>query len=207
MRFCGQRITLVGKARLRFLRDAARTCLWEDVKGCFVECGVWRGGSAGEVLRILNPVREAYLFDSFEGMPKATEADVDFRGRSAAQLQNQGLPLAGDESDITLCRKYLTSLGLDLGRVHIIPGWFETTFPHCVNRIPHIALLHVDCDWYESVKLTLTTWFPKVAAGGFVVIDDYGHWQGCKKAVDEYLPNARLTKIDRTGVWLRKEAQ
>ena len=197
------RTTLVGKKRLDFLQKAAKDVMKSGLRGCYVECGVWRGGSAGVVGKVLKD-RDMWLFDSFAGMPKPGCFDIDYRGRSARDMVAGGLPLDGDASDYDVCWDYLKSLGLEMKRVHVIKGWFRDTFRQAIGLGP-LAILHLDCDFYDSVKLALRRWMPSVADGGYVIIDDYGHWRGCRKAVDEYL-GARvkeLHKIDRTGVWLK----
>ena len=77
----------------------------------------------------------------------------------------------------------------------------EETIP---THIPHaISLLRLDTDWYESTKHELTHLFPLLSPGGVIIIDDYGHWQGAKKAVDEYFEENKikilLNRIDYTG--------
>ena len=75
-------------------------------------------------------------------------------------------------------------------RVNIIPGWFHETFP--AVTIPKIAVLHIDVDWYESVKLCLEKFYDNVQLGGYVVFDDYNDWQGCKLAADEFIQERNL---------------
>lgn len=92
--------------------------------------------------------------------------------------------------------------------MHLIRGWFEQTLPEHKKRIGPIALLHLDCDWYVSVGFCLSELYDQVVSCGFVVIDDYGHWLGCRRAVDEFLrqrtDNIVLTKIDHEAVYFRK---
>ncbi|MEW6558372.1 MAG: TylF/MycF/NovP-related O-methyltransferase, partial [Elusimicrobiota bacterium] len=87
-------------------------------------------------------------------------------------------------------------------------GWFQETLPKAKSRIENIAILRVDCDWYESVRCCLDNLYDNLITGGYLIIDDYGHWEGCKKAVDEFLEKrkikVRLNKIDYTGVWFQK---
>ncbi len=77
----------------------------------------------------------------------------------------------------------------------------NTTFPQ------KIAILRLDTDWYESTKVELETFYPLVQQKGIVIIDDYGHWKGCKQAVDEFLsthPEISIHNIDYTGIWFMK---
>ena len=97
-------------------------------------------------------------------------------------------------------------LRIPKSRVHIIKGWFEETFP--TVKIEKISLLHIDADWYESVKLCLEWFYDNVQPGGFVVLDDYGTWPGCKRAVDEFIIEnglkIKLVKVDYTGRYFKK---
>jgi hypothetical protein len=92
--------------------------------------------------------------------------------------------------------------------VHLVRGWFEQTIPSATPSLGPIALLHLDCDWYESVKLCLDRLYDRVVDGGFIVVDDYGHWQGCRKAIDEFRRHRGLTneliQVDYTGMFFRK---
>lgn len=94
-------------------------------------------------------------------------------------------------------------------RVHIVKGWFQDTF--ATVEIPNIALLHIDADWYQSVKLALERFYAHVSPGGFIVFDDYGFWEGCRKAVDEFLSRMpvppELVKIDTRAVYLQKQGE
>jgi O-methyltransferase len=97
---------------------------------------------------------------------------------------------------------------LDSTRVHLVKGWFADTLPK--REIVPIALLHLDCDLYESVKLCLEQLYDDVIKGGCIVIDDYGCWEGCQKAVNEFIERrnlkVELIKVDYEGVYFHKES-
>lgn len=99
-------------------------------------------------------------------------------------------------------------LKLDETRIHLVKGWFSDTLP--VTDTGEIALLHLDCDLYQSVKFCLETLYDKVVEGGCIVIDDYGYWSGCKKAVDEFIHNrdlkVKIIKVDSQGVYYFKKS-
>jgi hypothetical protein len=90
--------------------------------------------------------------------------------------------------------------------VHVVKGWFEDTLRTAATG--PIAVLHLDGDWYESTRTILDALYGRVVAGGFVVVDDYGHWPGCRRAVDEFLGRTgerpAIVSSDYTGVWFRK---
>lgn len=179
------------------------------IGGPIVECGVWRGGSMMAVARTLKRLgseeRDLYLFDTFGGMTKPSTEDVSFRGESAlaewdrTQSGNQ-FPWAC-EAAIDVVRGALEGTGYPVQRLHYIAGSVETTIPD--SAPDRIALLRLDTDWYESTAHELHYLFPRLEAGGVLIIDDYGHWSGARKAVDEYIreTGARLllNRIDYTG--------
>lgn len=191
--------TLVGPERIRSIYDLARRIETEGIPGDVVECGVWNGGTAAILAHFATHSRlerTVWLFDSFEGMPQPTGKDGE-----------DALAHVGKEvGDIEKVRLVLEFVGGDMRRVRIVKGWFQDTFP--TVTIPQIALLNIDSDWYESVKLCLETFYCAVVPGGFISIDDYGHWPGCKQAVDEFFKakelSYKLNVVDYTARWFQK---
>jgi hypothetical protein len=99
-------------------------------------------------------------------------------------------------------RANLASLGVDLSMCNFVAGPVEKTLVN--GPLPKkIALLRLDTDWYESTLIELQVLFPKLVKGGVLIIDDYGHWQGARRAVDEYFEglkfNPLLIPLDYTG--------
>jgi O-methyltransferase len=190
--------TLLTPINLLFLEELARRIREQGVPGDFVECGVYQGGSAGilgfEVRR--SPGRRLWLFDSFAGMPDASEHDDDLSHRIAGQY-------VGSERQT---RRILERIGVAEDRYEIVAGWLEDTLPGLAK--PEIALLHVDCDFYDPVRLCLEQLYPHVSRGGYVVLNDYGAFEGCRRATDEYLARQAVvlkpTFIDRAAVYLQK---
>ena len=82
------------------------------------------------------------------------------------------------------------SINYPAHKIHFIKGKVEDTIPE--QSPEKIALLRLDTDWYESTKHELIHLFPRLAIGGVIIIDDYGHWQGARKAVDEYLAEHQI---------------
>jgi hypothetical protein len=206
--------TMTGHARLIALVDAVRYCVSRDVPGAFAECGVWRGGSVLAMLLTLQDMevtdRDVYLFDTFEGMTAPTEADVSMLDQPALQTWNEAHgreerpwgsifgPEAFNEDDV---RATVLSTGYPAERIHFVRGPVEETIP---GQAPgSLALLRLDTDWYESTRHELEHLYPRLAESGVLIIDDYGHWQGARRAVDEYFgTHARpilLSRIDYTG--------
>jgi O-methyltransferase len=145
------------------------------------------------------PGRDAWAFDSFEGLPPPGPQDPERAHEWTGSL------VASEAKVREAFRRFAPSTPL-----HVAKGWFQDSFPVALRQIDTVGLLHVDGDWYESVKLTLETFEPLVCAGGFVVIDDYGAWEGARAATDEYRSAqaiaAPLVEIDRTAKYWRKPA-
>jgi O-methyltransferase len=179
--------TLASRTRLGTLFRLAREIDRLRIPGALVECGVFKGGSAGVLAKASSGVRPLFLFDSFEGLPPPGEHD----GRMAGERYQTGW-CAATEADVL---DLLQGLGIPRERIHIIKGWFQDTLP--TADVGEIALLHIDADWYDSVKLCLDVFYDRVQPGGFIVFDDYGRWEGCTRAVDEFIANRGLNvKLD-----------
>jgi hypothetical protein len=183
----------------------------EGVDGAFVECGVWKGGCAAVMAAVgeqYSRKRAIHLFDSFEGLPEPTELDgadaVQYSGgRSAGQLSSVNQCVASYQDVLDLLRR----LEIDLEAVNFHKGWFQETLPLVKNHMPPIAILRLDGDWYESTKVCLESLYDRVVSGGFVILDDYVAWEGCRKATDEFIQrrklNVRLIEV-RGNVYFRK---
>lgn len=205
-----QPYTMTSVERMYGLYKAVEYILSNDIKGAFVECGVWRGGSAMIIAQMLTnrkiKNRKLYLYDTFEGMSVPTKNDVSFVGRIAqTEIAKKGYNKNGNS---TWCLADLLDVKKNLNQTNYIPkniiyikGKVEDTIP---SKMPEeeIALLRLDTDWYESTKHELNFLFPKLVKKGIIIIDDYGHWKGCRKAVDEYFsknPEILFNRLDYTG--------
>lgn len=191
--------TMVGRKRLEALYRLAREAERRGIEGDVVECGTCNGGTAavlGYAGLTENHARHLWLFDSFEGLPEPLPID----GAKAQSFT--GLCLG----KIECVEEVLERAQVPRERVHIVKGWFQDTFQ--TVDIPRIAVLHIDADWYESVKLTLERFYDCVEPGGFIIFDDYGFWEGCRQAVDEFLNGMeappKLEIIDSRAVYLQK---
>jgi O-methyltransferase len=179
--------------RIAALANAVEYVIRAGVPGAFVECGVWRGGSMMVVAKMLRRLgvedRELWLYDTYEGMTAPTEADVDYRGESQLELHRQ-YEAAGIESgtppgtDLDSVRAAMTSTGYPTERVRFVKGPVEQTIP--ADAPQDIAILRLDTDWYESTRHELVELYPRLASRGVLIIDDYGHFAGSRRAVDEY---------------------
>jgi hypothetical protein len=206
------KFSLLSRERLLFNIAAIDCVCQKNVLGDVVEIGVWKGGSMLAMLLALEKNncldRTIHLYDTFEGMTPCTDADKDYKGRDAKDLIKQDSfwsCISGLEEvrrNISQNSKYPSDLIKyhkgDICKTEFIPDT--------------ISVLRLDTDWYESTKFELDYFYDKVSSGGIIIIDDYGWWKGCKKAVDEFLDsrNANQDKkiniqpIDMEGVYIVK---
>lgn len=177
--------------------------------GAFVECGVWKGGSALlmalTLMSIGAPAREIVLFDTFEGMPEPGEEDrIAWSGESVRGRweRNDFAHWAVGEQQVA---RLLADSGYPMEKVRLVRGKVEETLPEAASPYgpEGIALLRLDTDWYESTRAELEHLFPRLAAGGILIVDDYGHFTGARKAVDDYFKALEkppfLVRVDYTG--------
>lgn len=201
--------TMTSPERVYSLCNAIEYVVRNGIPGDIVECGVWRGGSMMAVAltlqRLGDAQRDLYLFDTYEGMTAPTTKDRTLWGVPAEQEWRHQ---AGDAPMNAWCNASvedvaanLRSTGYPPDRLHFVRGRVEDTIPEQAPRA--IAVLRLDTDWYESTKHELEHLFPRLVPGGVIVIDDYGHWEGARAAVDEYVARHRLalllSRIDYTG--------
>jgi len=199
--------TMTSKERVFGLCNAVRYVVDARLPGDIVECGVWRGGSMMAVARTLleakDTSRTLHLFDTYEGMPPPTDRDVDHSGVSAraalhdAQKTDHVWAIASFQD----VERAIHSVGYEPTKIRMVQGRVEDTIPR--EAPAQIALLRLDPDWYESTRHELIHLFPRLCPGGVIILDDYGHWQGARKATDEYFAEkglkVLLNRIDYTG--------
>jgi hypothetical protein len=200
-----RRHTMTSPARLNALIEGVEYVVANRVPGALVECGVWKGGSmmavALTLLRLGDTERELVLFDTFTGMTEPTEEDANspYDGYSLYGMWKRrtnwsGVPAAE-------VRAAMASTGYPMERVRLVEGPVEETLPAAAPDA--IALLRLDTDWYASTRAEMEHLYPRLHRGGVLVIDDYGHYAGARRAVDEGLQalgeTPLLHRIDYTG--------
>jgi hypothetical protein len=205
-----RRHTLSSAARIAALCDGVEYLVRHEIPGDVVECGVWRGGSmmaaALTLARLGDTDRHLYLFDTFSGMAEPTAADVPspydgysphkrWRRRRSGRTSNWAA--VGTDA----VRDAMRTTGYPEERIHLVPGLVEDTLPGAAPA--SIALLRLDTDWYASTRHELVHLYPRLADGGVLIVDDYGHYEGARRAVDEYFAGRAepllLNRIDYTG--------
>ena len=203
---CGD-YSMMPRINLQTLFEQAVYCEKKNIEGDFVECGVWKGGAVG-IMAIANKQfgknpRNLHLFDAFDDICEPNpEMDGDkvlkdikkLTGKNASELTGtlkavKGIYNShGGHGTINICNNLLVKeIGYDSAKIIYHKGWFQETLPTDAEKIEKIAILRLDGDWYESIKICLEYLYDKVEKGGIIVIDDYGYYEGCTKAVDEFL--------------------
>ncbi|MBV9754840.1 MAG: class I SAM-dependent methyltransferase [Hyphomicrobiales bacterium] len=214
--FTDQDVDLYNKVRpytlgepiaVQMTANAVRYLVNGGIPGAIVECGVWRGGmmmaAAYTLLELGDTSRDIFLYDTFEGMPEPTEADVNFWGEPPFEATEGGRSVGAKSLEASLedVRSALFSVGYPRNKIHFIKGCIEQTVPRIAPE--KISFLRLDTCFYESTHHELIHFFPRLSSLGVLHIDDYGLWQGCRQAVNEFVDEARLNlffvRIGRHG--------
>jgi O-methyltransferase len=179
-----RRFTMMGmlkfEANLRLCADLA------PATGCIIECGVWRGGMSAGIADVL-PGRTHFLFDSFDGLPAPTELD----GEGAILYQRDtASPYYFDNCRAEISYAETVMKKSRAAATHTIRGWFKDTIPAFTPPEP-VAVLRIDGDWYDSTIMCLDNLYRHVVRAGLIIFDDYGTWEGCTKAVHDFLSHAK----------------
>jgi O-methyltransferase len=206
--------TMTSPEKIVGLANAVRYVAARRIPGDMVECGVWRGGSAMVAARTFcesgDTTRTIHLFDTFAGMTNPGPQDRRYDGTAANLLLKRdrdrtasGYWCIADEHDV---RQNLAKSGYPANQIRLIVGDVTETIP--AEAPGSIALLRLDTDWYASTRHELEHLYDRVSPGGVVIIDDYGHWQGSRRAVDEFLSTLTavplMTRLDFDGrMWIK----
>jgi O-methyltransferase len=185
--------TMTSAERLWSLLNAVRYVVNEGIAGDFAECGVWRGGSvmamAKELGRLQVSDRKIWLYDTFAGMTAPTTNDVE-AGTGVTASEMLSATEIGDGNNVWCVagradvEANVRSTGYPFENFTFVEGDVAQTLQSSVPDA--ISLLRLDTDWYESTRIGLEVMYPHLSVGGVCILDDYGHWQGARKAVDEY---------------------
>lgn len=199
--------TMTSPERIFALRRAVEHITRAKIPGEIVECGVWKGGSMMAIARCLlqlnDTSRGLYLFDTFEGMTPPQEVDRSIKGHSAQEM----LKVEPKETSWFWAHAPLEGVKEVMrrtsypGPISYIKGPVEETIPK--EAPAQISLLRLDTDWYQSTYHEMVHLYPRLSSGGILIIDDYGFWEGARRAVDQYLQENNLHlylhRIDDTG--------
>lgn len=199
--------TMVGIKRLDNLQECIEDIVRSDVPGDLLEAGVWRGGAAIFMRAALkahgDTSRMVWAADSFQGLPPPDRENFP---ADAGDPHHRARTLAVSLEEV---KANFASYGLLDDRVGFIPGWFRDSLP--TAPVGQLALLRLDGDMYESTMVPLQHLYPKLAFGGYLIVDDYGDERlpACRQAVDDYRAKQGITepivRIDWTGAYWKRE--
>lgn len=228
--------SMTSSERINSLFDSLEFVRNNNIKGDYVECGVWRGGNILGMLKYLefhnNIEPNVWLYDTFCGMTTPdNNVDLTYNNQTAADILDskywEEIKKALSQDDYPKEKKQfileqvfawstLDEVKLTLSsskypeeKIKYVIGDICQTLLDKNNVPEKIALLRLDTDWYNSTKIELDVLWEKLEIGAPCIIDDYGHWQGCKKAVDEFLSTLpvehEIEQIDYTGIRIFKK--
>ena len=200
-------LSMIGRRRLDNLQACVVDVIRSGVPGDLIETGVWRGGAVILMRAVLwaygDTERVVWAADSFQGLPRP-DADKYPADAKANLWQMQGLAVSLDA-----VKANIAGFGLLDDQVRFLPGWFRDTL--AAAPIERLAVLRLDGDMYESTIYALTALYDKVSPGGYVIVDDYGAFQECRSAIDDFRRDRgitdEITKVDWTGVYWKKGPQ
>ncbi|MCX6319495.1 MAG: class I SAM-dependent methyltransferase [Bacteroidetes bacterium] len=202
--------TMVEPERCYALYQSMQYIIRHNIPGDFAECGVWKGGSAMLMALCLSEAgitnRKIWLYDTFEGMTRPGQEDGAFENEEWEKRKKNEDVSDWCYSPFEEVQRNMLSTGYPLENICMIKGKVEDTIP---GTMPDsLAMLRLDTDWYASTKHELVHLYPLLSAKGVLLIDDYGAWQGARKATDEYFAQQNLPvylqRIDWTGRLLIK---
>jgi O-methyltransferase len=201
--------TMASRERLYAVYQAVQYIVAAQIPGDVVECGVWRGGASMVAALTLisegDTSRRVWLYDTFAGMTIPTDSDVHrWAGQNARRKwarserdeRNDWCYASLDE-----VKENLLSTGYPRDRIEFVKGDVSATLASGGPDL--ISVLRLDTDWYESTKAELETFYPRLSSKGVLIVDDYGVWDGARRAVDEYFDKQHIKMLfqrtDYTG--------
>lgn len=197
-------LTMCGDKSINQLIDALKNIQKENIPGDFIETGVWRGGMPIIMRAFLKSIndknRTVWVADSFKGLPKDIQ---DPKDKTAQYILEPLHRLAVSQKQV---EKSFDFFGLKDEQVQFLSGWFKDT----LKKMPDqpLALVRLDGDYYESTMDALIALYPKLSAGGYLIVDDYNLPLGCKRAVNEYRQKNNvaesIVKINKQAIYWRK---
>jgi hypothetical protein len=200
--------TMTSRERIEELYNSLEYILLNNIDGDIIECGVWKGGNILGIIEYLDyhniHSKKVWLFDTFSGMTSPEDIDIDLNGVSAVSQMN--VPVVFAYSSLEEVKNNLQTSKFPQENIIFVKGDVTKTLQDKNNTPEKISLLRLDTDWYKSTKDELNVLYPKLVDKGVLIVDDYGHWKGSKRAVDEYFKDKNIifTQIDYTGIKIIK---
>jgi O-methyltransferase len=195
--------SMIGMKRLENIAFCVKDVIKNKIPGDVIETGVWKGGASifmRGILRAYNVIdKKVWVADSFEGLPKPEEDNIHDKG----DIHHLIGELAVSLEDV---RDNFEKYNLLDDQVVFLKGWFKDTLP--TAPIESLSVLRLDGDLYVSTMDAIKNLYPKLSIGGYIIIDDFGVFEGCKIAIEEYRQRHNITEkiemIDNSGVYWKK---
>jgi O-methyltransferase len=193
--------TMLSRERLFDLYASVKHVIQHDIPGDIVEVGCWGGGALAIALAVVqasNSKKSVWGYDTFEGHPEPNPDEFDVWGNSQLERFNE-LKAQGDD----WCKVSLEEVGQNVQRIcqssdglKLIKGKAEETLKRQLPEV--VSIIRCDVDWYEPSLATFEILYPRLSPGGIVIVDDYGHHTGSRKAIDQYFGDLhpKFTHID-----------
>lgn len=200
--------------------DAIKYILKNNIEGVIIECGVDSGDFEhawiGELMKH-NETRDIYMYDTFSGLTKPGEFDYTSEKATLYQMDKNTVFNTWSNQIITdningwcftplyRVKDRLNATGYPQNKLHYIVGDILETLKIESNIPDKIAILRLDTDWYESSKFELEQLYNNVVIGGVIIFDDYYHWDGQRRATDDFFTKLNIT-YDYVNIGNRKTA-
>lgn len=196
------KLTMVSPNRLTDTLLAAKHVSKNNIPGAFVECGTWRGGNAiaaGLIFQKYGIKKDIYLFDTFLGMtkPKENIDETMYLNKTSTEVFNEsqiGEYNSWCYASLEEVKSNFTNAGLNIENIKFIKGDVEKTLDVLSNLPKNISVLRLDTDWYDSTKKELESLYNRLSINGVLIVDDYGYWNGAKKAFDEFFQQNNISQ-------------
>lgn len=199
--------TMTSEQRIHGLFNSLEEIRINKVEGDIIECGVWKGGNILGIMEYLDfhkiYDRKIWLYDTFQGMTNPSQIDEDYVGHKASDILDSVMCY----SPLEEVKKTLSVSKYPEENIKIVIGDVKETLNLDSNLPEKLSILRLDTDWYDSTKKELEVLYPLLDEKGILIVDDYGHWKGCKAAVDEYFVNEKIKieVLDYTGIKITRE--
>lgn len=199
--------TMIGLPALDNIERCSEIVFSENIPGDFMEAGVCQGGATifmrGLQVCYGQRNRKTWVADSFQGVPKpASQPDIE----SGVDWSESSMPYF--VCSLEMVRDNFSKYDLLDDNVQFLPGWFSESLPK--SPVQKLAILRLDGDLYSSIMVALENLYPLLVKGGFLIVDDYGLFSFCRRAVDEYRANQSIKEpiqfVNQSVIWWRKQS-
>ena len=197
-----KKLSMTPIPRLITTVKACKYILDNNINGDFIECGVWRGGHAilaKKIFEANGSNKNVFLYDTFSGMTKPQERDISYITKEKAIIDYESNQKNHHNdwcyASLEDVKKNCIDAGLNMNEIHFIKGDVCETLNDKLNLPDKISIIRLDTDWYKSTIKELEVLYPILSKNGVLMVDDYGHWQGSKQAVDEYFDRKGFTPL------------